>query len=419
MKSKTKGGKSGQPEGMTLEKKLTKRGVLWLGQTCNLRCYFCYFISKIKDKEHPEHRFMSIEKAKSICKTLREVYGNTAVDIQGGEPTIYPEIYELVRYCREIGLRPTLITNAIVLADESRCRALKEAGIHDLLVSTHALGETYDSIVGLKGGSERQLQGIENIRKTGIPFRLNCTLTIQALKQIKEISALAVEKGAKAVNFITFNPFADQQGTRDGRHVPRYSEIRKKISGQIDFLESNGIEVNVRYLPICMLSSKHRKNIYDFQQLSYDGNEWDFNSWTWTTRFNQKSADNPPDRPIPILLYETYEHNDINFGDTAKHGTKAHYMREIDVEEHLLKLFSADMPKEMLYRQNAKLRAEKHCGYVYGEKCGECSVRGICDGFHSDYSELFGTDEARPIRLKKDIDDPKYYISKQYKVTDE
>ncbi len=79
----------------TTRRTLTRRGVLWLGQTCNLRCYFCYFLNRISDAHHPEHPFMSLEKATEICDTLRTVYHNTAIDIQGGEPTIYPDILPL------------------------------------------------------------------------------------------------------------------------------------------------------------------------------------------------------------------------------------------------------------------------------------------------------------------------------------
>src|SRR5881296_1459313 len=61
----------------TREKLLTRRGVLWLGQTCNIRCHFCYFLDRIENKEHPEHQFMELEKAKAICHTLRYKYGNT------------------------------------------------------------------------------------------------------------------------------------------------------------------------------------------------------------------------------------------------------------------------------------------------------------------------------------------------------
>ena len=60
----------------TQRRTLTRRGVLWLGQTCNLRCYFCYFLNRIEDAEHPEHPFMSIEKSKEICRTLRYACSN-------------------------------------------------------------------------------------------------------------------------------------------------------------------------------------------------------------------------------------------------------------------------------------------------------------------------------------------------------
>ena len=74
------------------------------------------------------------------------------VDIQGGEPTIWRHIEELVAYCHEIGLYPTLITNAIALAKRRKCEQLKQAGIRDLLISVQGLGPVYDEIVGLPGG---------------------------------------------------------------------------------------------------------------------------------------------------------------------------------------------------------------------------------------------------------------------------
>jgi len=89
-------------------KKPTRRGVIWLGQTCNLKCYFCYYISKIEKNSHPEHPFFSLEKSKQMCKTLTKHYDLNSIDIQGGEPTIYPYIFELLDYCNSIGLRPTL-----------------------------------------------------------------------------------------------------------------------------------------------------------------------------------------------------------------------------------------------------------------------------------------------------------------------
>ncbi len=401
----------------TKDRTLTKRGVLWLGQTCNLSCFFCYFAERIADKSHPEHQFMSLEKAKNICHTLRYVYGNNAIDIQGGEPTIYPQILELIKYCSEIGLEPTLITNAIVLANEDLCQKYKDAGVKDFLVSIHGLGEVYDKVVGLENGSKKQMKALYNLQKLGIDFRLNCTMTKEVVDELEDIASLAIDVGALAVNFIAFNPFADQQ-EKNGRsavNVPKYSEIKKHLTVAIDRLEEADIETNVRYLPLCMLEDRHRKNGYNFQQLSYDHREWDFNSWTWTTRFNQRSASPELDRPIPILLYEVGENNGISFGEAEKHGNPVHYLKEINLEEHLLKLFSAGFDKEHLYRQNGKLRAEKHCKYEHNEVCQKCSLQPICDGFHNDYAVIFGTSEATAIGGEI-VDDPKYFIKEQAKI---
>ncbi len=411
------GEKTKQNHLFTKERTITKRGVLWMGQTCNLSCFFCYFADRIADKSHPEHAFMDIEKAKKICHTLRYVYGNNAIDIQGGEPTIYPKIFELVSYCHEIGLEPTLITNAIVLASEEMCQKYKDAGIKDFLVSIHGLGDTYDKVVGLDGGSKKQMKALHNLQKLNIPFRLNCTMTKDVVEEIEDVATLAIETGALAVNFIAFNPFADQQekNARSTENVPKYSEIKKHLTVAIDMLEKADIETNVRYLPLCMLEERHRKNGYNFQQLSYDHREWDFNSWTWTTRFNQRSASPELDRPIPILLYEVGAKDGISFGEAEKHGNPVHYLKEINLEEHLLKLFSADFDKEYLYRQNGKLRAEKHCKYEHNEVCQKCALKPICDGFHNDYAAIFGTSEAVAIGGEI-VDDPKYFIKEQAKI---
>ena len=41
----------------TKNRVITRRGVMWLGQTCNIRCHFCYFLDRINSTDHPEHPF--------------------------------------------------------------------------------------------------------------------------------------------------------------------------------------------------------------------------------------------------------------------------------------------------------------------------------------------------------------------------
>jgi len=414
----------------TKKKVLTKRGVIWLGQTCNLRCHFCYFLDRINSSSHPEHAFMSLDKAKKICSTLVDFYHNNSIDIQGGEPTIYPGIYELITHCRKIGLLPTLITNALVLADIDRCKKILDAGIRDLLVSVQGLGETYDKIVGVPGAYEKQAKALENFQQLGIPIRFNCVLCKMALPQLSDIAKVAIAKNARVVNFIAFNPFCDQaSGKRSSENVPRYNEVTPYLNDAMDILAQAGVECNVRYFPFCMVAERHRKSLYNFQQLSYDIHEWDFASWSWTGLTPQRTKDGDVSQPVtlqeatvsPIFLPSTLQHS-VGLGrrianalPIIKKPIRAVYRGMLNWYQKKKRGDSLDS----LYRQNARMRAKEHCKYAYGECCATCDVQSICDGFHGDYAELFGAQEATPIKIGKKIDDPQYYIKEQAKIVEE
>lgn len=404
----------------TRQRTITRRGVMWLGQTCNLRCYFCYFLDRIETKNHPEHPFMSLEKAKEICKTLVDVYGNNAIDIQGGEPTIFPGILELVRYCHEIGLEPTLITNALVLDKIENCIKYKEAGIRDFLVSVHGIGEVHDRVVVYPGAHVRQMKALANLRKVGIPYRFNCVLSKPVVSQLPQVAKLAVQTGARVVNFLAFNPFEDQakDGRRSANNVPRYSELKAQLTVALDILDAAGIEANVRYYPLCMAEERHRKSMYNFQQLPYDHHEWDYASWTWTGEQPQRMKEGPVS-PVARL---TGRRPPVT-GDLRSLARKAIKLPVVGsaakaVQRTVGRMGDALRDKDALYRENARLRAEDHCGYVYADACQRCSVKDICDGFHGDYAALFGANEAQAIDLGHTVADPLHYISTQDKIVE-
>ncbi|HMQ09843.1 MAG TPA: radical SAM protein [Oligoflexia bacterium] len=394
---------------------LTKRGVMWLGQTCNLRCHFCYFLDRIEIRTHPEHPFMSLEKAKKICHTLVHFYGNNAIDIQGGEPTIWKDILPLVSYCNEIGLYPTLITNALVLAKKEKCQAFKDAGLRDFLVSVHGIGDVHDRVVQMPGAHEKQMHALRNMQEVGIPFRFNCVLSKPVINQLPQIAELAVKTGASVVNFLAFNPFEDQakDGKRSAYNVPKYSDIMPKLNEALDILHENKVEANVRYYPLCMTERRHLKSMYNFQQLPYDHHEWDYASWNWTGIQEQRMKGGETTPPYSLTQERKAPKNENLAQKVVSIPVFGFVAQKL---YRLMVLFSKSVKsKDSMYRDNARVRAEDHCGYQYSKRCNDCSVKNICDGFHGDYADLFGTEEANPIVLDHATDDPKRFISEQDK----
>lgn len=345
------------PEGMrwTRERTPTKRAVIWPGYMCNLRCVFCYNEGMDKDWRP----FGGKGGVKDEIEKKRFRYHNRYIDFMGGEPTLHPEIIDIVRHCRSISIGPTLITHALALSNRRYLEKLKEAGVEDFLVSVHGIQETADRIfnVGKKGLFDRQLRAIDNIKESGIRFRVNTTLIQWNKEELEEIAGLAVEKGALVLNFIMFNPHFAWAKRREIEFQARYSEIAPFLRKAIDICECNGVEANVRYFPFCQLKG-YEKNIYNCTQLPYDHHEWDYNSW-----------------------------HDLG----AEHLGKDWYYVE------------------------GKRQAERN-GSVKGEKCVSCAFRNICDGFHGQYVYRYSFDEADPYTGTDEIHDPVAFIKDQWKI---
>lgn len=431
---------------------------MWLGQTCNLRCYFCYFSDRIVAGEHPEHPFMPLGKAKEICKTLVEVYGNNSIDIQGGEPTIYPHIEDLLLYCNEIGLKPTLITNAVSLSDRKRCRRLRNAEVFDLLISLHGLGETYDSIVRIKGASKRQMKALDNILEEGIPFRVNITLTKEALVQIDEVVAIARERGARSVNFIAFNPFIDQSkdSKRDRSNIPLYAASAARLLPIIDQLEESGIEVNVRYMPFCVFPEKYRKYVQNFQQIVYDLHEWESAGEVWSGAPPQRRAKEPLSKPIDFFARVMQGRAEFLAAQSGigriqgmirravrrqLEGKWPGLMENLMAMEKRLRRETAPLDGQPAYSKRfylpelGEVAGFSDLEYAYKEfrvlmpktmhpyskcpTCVACDINGICDGFHRDYAETIGFEEATACLVGCKVYDPRHYMYDQLKVVEE
>ncbi|MBM3765550.1 MAG: radical SAM protein [Acidobacteria bacterium] len=402
----------------TLAKKITRRGILWLGQTCNLRCHFCYFLDRIEDERHPEHAFMSLDKAKEICRTLVDYYGNNSIDLQGGEPTLWPKIYSLVEYNASIGLASTIISNMQVLSSRATVARFKNAGLRDVLVSLQGLGPVYDGIVGQQGAHVRQMKALDNLQAEGVPFRLNTVLSRPALEQVEDIATLAIQTGAEVVNFLGFNPFNDQQtGKRSSVNVPRYAEIAATLDAALDTLAAAGVEANVRYLPFCMVAERHRKSIYNFGQIPYDLHENDFAGWSWTDLPAQRA--HAAELTPPFQLGQRLELGPLRapLRRLAKEfptiGNGLH-----QIKQHVERRWASEEPSvsiEELYQRDARMRAREYTGYRHVAACSQCDARNICDGFYGDYADLFGEDEARPIQLGGTVTDPQHFSKEQEK----
>lgn len=161
------------------------------GFSCNNNCIICS--TRPKGKTYPDRS------SQEIIKDLREGKKKNyqIVEFTGGEPTIRPDILDLIKIAKELGYKEiTLSTNARMLSYDSFCQKAIKNGLTRVTFTLNApdshLG---DAICRTPGAFEQILQGIRNVLKcpqitvsaNTVPFQLNYKYLHQIGKFIQDL----------------------------------------------------------------------------------------------------------------------------------------------------------------------------------------------------------------------------------------
>lgn len=123
---------------------------------CNSKCITC---DSWKLTDHSGE--LTLEDFKRIAGEIREM-NVPIVTLGGGEPTLRPDIWEIVRILKDRGLNVQLTTNALALR-ETQQEKMYQSGLDRVTVSVDShLRETYEKIRGVDG-VESVLKNIRSI----------------------------------------------------------------------------------------------------------------------------------------------------------------------------------------------------------------------------------------------------------------
>ncbi len=146
--------------------------VVWNStRTCNLRCIHCYSNSESKKYEGE----LTTKEALKFIDGLAE-FKVPVILFSGGEPLLRQDLFELVSYAKQKGIRPTISTNGTLL-DLKTARRLKNLGVGYIGVSLDGIGENNDRFRGREGAFLAALKGIRNCvaveQRVGLRFTIN------------------------------------------------------------------------------------------------------------------------------------------------------------------------------------------------------------------------------------------------------
>jgi pyrroloquinoline quinone biosynthesis protein E len=118
--------------------------------------------------------------------------GVLQIHFSGGEPTLRPDLPQLIAHAAARGLYANLITSAVLL-DEEKLRSLADAGLAHVQISIQgAQAETADRIGNYRGGHAKKLNIAKMVTRLGMSLTINAVMHRQNLEDLPAIIDLAV-----------------------------------------------------------------------------------------------------------------------------------------------------------------------------------------------------------------------------------
>lgn len=173
--------------------------LLSITESCNSNCKHCRAVKY--------HSDVDFDKARKIIDKI----SNEAkiVNITGGEPLLYPQIFQLIRYIKEkTPLKVSLSTNGYLL-DKKTAATLKKLSLDGINISLDSIqSKKHDSFRGRKGAYKLAEKGIETAVESGLNCRIACALGKFNYKEVEDLILKACDLDCTAISFRRILPIS-------------------------------------------------------------------------------------------------------------------------------------------------------------------------------------------------------------------
>ncbi|NPU84816.1 MAG: heme b synthase [Syntrophaceae bacterium] len=207
----------------------TLRMVAWeVTRRCNLACVHC----RASSERGPYPGELTTDEGLRLLDDIA-AFSRPVIILTGGEPLLREDVYDLAAYGTKKGLRMVLATNG-TLVTETVARRMIEAGIQRVSISIDgADAASHDAFRCVSGAFEGAMAGIEAMRRAGLEFQINTTITRANLAAIGRILDLAVRIGAAAHHIFLLVPTGRGREMADQAiSAEEYEETLKWFAGQ-------------------------------------------------------------------------------------------------------------------------------------------------------------------------------------------
>lgn len=238
-----------------MKKNLSKS--MWLimtGFSCNNNCLMCS--TRPKAKNFPDR---TTEEILEDLKRGRKRY--TKVEFTGGEPTIRPDILDLVKSAKDLGYEEIAIsTNARRLSYNCFCKEIVKNGLNRVTFSLYGHNkQLHEAITRTPNSFEQTLQGVKNVLKNSkVEVSANTVVFKLNYKYLHQIGSLIYSLGIRDWNILDLIPDGYAKDFYDTLSVG-LTELLQVLNGLKDIIKNFNL-VTFFDFPPCLFETQVREN---------------------------------------------------------------------------------------------------------------------------------------------------------------
>ena len=238
---------------MKLDKSDTEKrqkNVINVAAACNQKCIFC--------SGYPETE-IDISKVKSLVDAAeKEVF------FQGGEPTLQPELVNLIRYAKQKGKKVTLVTNGLRLSYLKYTESLFNAGLDQVFFAFHAPNDKLNDFLSSHNSSfDNKVQALKNIIRLNQAHKVRLVYLINKHNQHDILNFVRfINQNFKGIGSIEFKLIQSLGNAEANISLfPSIEEFAKELNEAILLAKKYGLKIQTNGIPLCYLGDNFNSAI--------------------------------------------------------------------------------------------------------------------------------------------------------------
>jgi radical SAM protein len=161
-------------------------------RACAFACVHC----RADAMHRPDPDELTTEEAFKLIDRLTE-FGSPILIFTGGDPMMRKDLFELIAYATEKGLRCSLTPTATALPTAERLTKAREAGIRRIALSLDApTPEVHDNFRQVAGSWQRTMDILHRAKEVGLSVQVNTTVTKFNVDLLPDMVPFIEEVGA-------------------------------------------------------------------------------------------------------------------------------------------------------------------------------------------------------------------------------